>query len=77
MWEYEYAIGLDLSETDMRKHQVLPKRTHPINSDSGASGYILKGTKLTSSFGEGELIEYSDRFVKVIGNKKRKLAQEN
>ncbi|KAJ9596836.1 hypothetical protein L9F63_012092 [Diploptera punctata] len=37
------TVSLRLTETWMRKHQVLPSRTHPDILTSGGSGYILSG----------------------------------
>ncbi|KAG1670749.1 hypothetical protein FOA52_013976 [Chlamydomonas sp. UWO 241] len=42
------AVMLQLSESWLRPHQVLPMRTHPAMTCSGTGGYILSGIKLAS-----------------------------
>ncbi|GFT28577.1 hypothetical protein NPIL_701551 [Nephila pilipes] len=39
-------IALNISETWLRKYQVLPERTHPCYSMSGSSGFLLSGIKV-------------------------------
>ncbi|TXG52071.1 hypothetical protein EZV62_021240 [Acer yangbiense] len=43
------AIGLQISEPWLREYQVLPSRTHPCMQMSGFGGYILSGTRISSS----------------------------
>ncbi|KAK4351883.1 hypothetical protein RND71_027401 [Anisodus tanguticus] len=43
------AIGLQISEPWLREYQVLPSRTHPHMQMSAFGGYILSGTKISSS----------------------------
>ncbi|PHU01504.1 hypothetical protein BC332_31291 [Capsicum chinense] len=43
------AIGLQISEPWLREYQVLPSRTHPHMHMSAFSGYVLSGTKISSS----------------------------
>ncbi|CAN4093975.1 unnamed protein product [Withania somnifera] len=43
------AIGLQISEPWIREYQVLPSRTHPHMQMSAFGGYILSGTKISSS----------------------------
>lgn len=43
------AVNLRLSETWLRRYQVLPGRTRPDMNMSGSGGFILTGTKLASS----------------------------
>lgn len=40
------AIFLRISETWLRRYQVLPERTHPENVMNASSGYILTGIKV-------------------------------
>lgn len=40
------VIALNLTETWLRKYQVLPDRTHPCYSMSGSGGYLLVGIKV-------------------------------
>lgn len=39
------AVSISLSETWLRKYQVLPDRTRPEMNISGFGGYLLSGTK--------------------------------
>jgi len=43
------AIMVNLSETWLRNHQVLPQRTHPTVLMSGGGGYLLTGTFISNS----------------------------
>ncbi|KAJ8538274.1 hypothetical protein K7X08_014814 [Anisodus acutangulus] len=43
------AIGLQISEPWLREYQILPSRTHPHMQMSAFGGYILSGTKISSS----------------------------
>ncbi|KAI4336790.1 hypothetical protein L6164_015271 [Bauhinia variegata] len=43
------AIGLQISEPWLREYQVLPSRTHPCMQMSAFGGYILSGTKISST----------------------------
>ncbi|KDP36934.1 hypothetical protein JCGZ_08225 [Jatropha curcas] len=43
------AIGLQISEPWLREYQVLPSRTHPCMQMSAFGGYILSGTRISSS----------------------------
>ncbi|EGG16842.1 tRNA-methyltransferase subunit [Cavenderia fasciculata] len=42
------AVNLTINEIWMREQQVLPKRTHPMMSMDGASGFLLSGIKVKS-----------------------------
>lgn len=43
------AIGLQISEPWLREYQVLPSRTHPCMQMNAFGGYILSGTRISSS----------------------------
>ncbi|XP_062163200.1 uncharacterized protein LOC133870157 isoform X2 [Alnus glutinosa] len=43
------AIGLQISEPWLREYQVLPSRTHPCMQMDAFGGYILSGTRISSS----------------------------
>lgn len=43
------AIGLQISESWLREYQILPSRTHPQMQMSGFGGYILSGTRISST----------------------------
>ncbi|GAX79292.1 hypothetical protein CEUSTIGMA_g6733.t1 [Chlamydomonas eustigma] len=49
------AVLLQLHESWMRPHQVLPMRTHPEMMCSGTGGYILSGIKVCTSDGSTPL----------------------
>jgi tRNA (adenine-N(1)-)-methyltransferase non-catalytic subunit len=42
------AVNLEISETYLQHHQVLPLRTHPMMSGTANSGYVLSGIKVAS-----------------------------
>ena len=42
----EVAMNVQISESWMREHQVLPSRTHPLMQMSGCSGFLLSGTRV-------------------------------
>jgi hypothetical protein len=42
----EVAMNVQISESWMREHQVLPSRTHPLMQMSGSSGFLLSGTRV-------------------------------
>ena len=44
------AVNVQLQEVWCREYQVLPQRTHPHMNMDGASGFILSGIKVSSSF---------------------------
>ena len=46
------AVSLSMSESWLRKHQVLPDRTRPEMNASGYGGYLMSGTKAT--YGESQ-----------------------
>lgn len=54
-WCREYVVSLLLRRSHMDRFQVLPGRTRPLNNMSGASGYILTGIKVESTWGQGQL----------------------
>ncbi|GFY55621.1 hypothetical protein TNIN_423221 [Trichonephila inaurata madagascariensis] len=43
-------ISLNISETWLRKYQVLPDRTHPCYSMSGTGGFLLSGIKVAPKY---------------------------
>ncbi|KAG6432044.1 hypothetical protein SASPL_103617 [Salvia splendens] len=43
------AINLQVSEPWLREYQVLPSRTHPHMQMSSSGGYLLSGTRISSS----------------------------
>lgn len=52
--DHPYKIlDLNLSETWLREHQVLPLRTHPVMRMRAASGYILSGIKVLNNWENG------------------------
>ena len=42
------TVGLRVTETWLRRHQILPNRTHPDILMSGVGGYLLMGTVVES-----------------------------
>lgn len=51
LMESHAVVHIRLFETWHRVHQVLPMRTHPLMQMHGASGFILSGYKVKSSYG--------------------------
>lgn len=51
------AINLRLSDTWMRRYQVLQGRTHPSMNMTQSGGFLLTGTKLCPTTGQNELDE--------------------
>ena len=51
------AINLRLSDTWMRRYQVLQGRTHPSMNMTQSGGFLLTGTKLCPKTGQNELDE--------------------
>lgn len=41
------AVRVEVMETNLVVHQVLPGRTHPMMSDSGTGGYVLWGVRIS------------------------------
>lgn len=44
------VINLQMTESWMRVHQVLPMRTHPNMSMSGTGGFLLTGTRVDANY---------------------------
>ena len=42
-------LNVALTESWCRAYQVLPRRTHPLNNVSGAPGFLLSATKVSSA----------------------------
>jgi tRNA (adenine-N(1)-)-methyltransferase non-catalytic subunit len=46
MRKSEECIAVDLTESWLREHQVLPSRTHPMMTTSGSGGYVLSAIRV-------------------------------
>jgi len=42
------VVNLELAESNLRKYQVLPNRTHPLMSQNVPGGFLLSGLKVAS-----------------------------